>query len=238
MKTTMALKPLAFALAALMAVAAHAGQGGGQGPQQPNNPPAAPTSSAATVNDGQSNHGNVVLNDKTKNNGSVNDSFKNYSGIAGSNTAAGDNNQGKNDVAITAGDADFVFATVSSAQANYGNLVINSGTKNNASVNDSFKDFSGIGQSNVAAGTSNQGSNSVAINAGEGKGGAATINAVQEVTGNLTLNLSSGHGWKTTPVTNNASTNNSFTNFSGIGASNVSAGGNNQGQNNTAITRF
>lgn len=231
MKPTTALKPLAFALAALMAVAAQAGDYHPYKPQ--------PTSSAATVNDGQSNHGNTVLNDKTENDASVNDSFRNYSGIGGSNTAAGDNNQGKNDVAITAGDADFVFATVNSAQANSGNLVVNNATQNDASVNDSFNNGSGIGQSNVAAGTSNQGSNSVAINSGDGKGGASTINAAQEVTGNLTLNLSStGHGWKTTPVRNDASVNSSFNSSSGITASNVAAGSNNQGQNNVAITRF
>jgi hypothetical protein len=227
MKTTMALKPLAFALAALMAVAAQAGDYNKK------------TSSTATVNDAQYNHGNAVLNDKTQNNASVNSSFNNSSGIVGSNTAAGDNNQGKNDVAITSGDADFVFATVNSGQANYGNLVINSGTKNNASVNNSFNDARGIAQSNVAAGTSNQGSNSVAMNAGKnGDGGAATINAVQDVTGNLTVNLSSGHGWKTSPVVNNASVNSSFNNSSGIVGSNVAAGSNNQGQNNVAITRF
>ena len=225
MKTTMALKPLAFALAALMAVAAQADY--------------KKTSSTATVNDGQYNHGNVVLNDKTQNNASVNNSFNNSSGIAGSNNAAGDNNQGKNDVAITSGDADFVFATVNSGQANYSNMVINSGTKNNASVNSSFNDAKGIAQSNVAAGTSNQGSNSVAMNAGNyGDGGAATINAVQDVTGNLTVNLSTGHGWKTSPVVNNASVNSSFNTSSGIVGSNVAAGSNNQGQNNVAITRF
>ncbi|TFY90952.1 heme utilization protein [Pseudomonas nabeulensis] len=235
MKTTMALKPLAFALAALMAVAA---QANGYNPPKPQ---PEPTSSTATVNDGQSNHGNAVINDKTENNASVNQSFKNYSGVAGSNTAAGDNNQGKNDVAITAGDADFVFATVNSGQDNRGNFVLNSATENNGSVNNSFNNGSGIGQSNVAAGTSNQGSNSVAINSGDdGKGGAATINAKQEVTGNLTLNLSAttGHGWKTTPVTNNASVNSSFNNATGIVGSNVAAGSGNQGQNNVAITRF
>ncbi|WP_240995203.1 heme utilization protein [Pseudomonas sp. MYb60] len=214
-----------------MAVAA---QADGYKPYKPQ-----PTSSAATVNDGQSNHGNAVINDKTENNASVNGSFRDYSGIAGSNSQAGDNNQGKNDVAITAGDADFVFATVNSAQVNYGNVVLNKATENNASVNDSFNNGSGIGQSNVAAGTSNQGSNSVAINAGDGKGGASTINASQEVTSNLTLNLSStGKGWKSTPVTNNASVNNSFNSATGIVGSNVAAGSGNQGQNNVAITRF
>lgn len=236
MKTTMALKPLAFALAALMAVAAQAGQsehGGGHG-----QPPAPTTSSAATTNDGQSNHGNAVLNDKTKNNASVNDSVGNYSGIVGNNTLSGDNNQGKNDVAITSGDAAFVFATVNSAQSNGGNLVINSGSTSNASVNNSGNYGSGIIQSNVEAGTSNQGSNSTAINSGDGKGGAATVNAVQDVSGNLTVNLSSGHGWKTSPVTNNASVNNSFNHSSGIVGSNTLSGSNNQGQNNVAITRF
>lgn len=59
MKTTMALKPLAFALAALMAVAAQAGQ--------PNHyPQPAPTTASATTLDGQSNHGNVVTNEKPK----------------------------------------------------------------------------------------------------------------------------------------------------------------------------
>lgn len=232
MKTTMALKPLAFALAALMAVAAQAGQ--------PNHhpQPAPPTTLAVTTNDGQSNHGNVVINDKTKNNGSVNDSLNNYSGVVGNNTLSGDNNQGKNDVAIGSGDADFVFATVNSAQSNGGNFVLNGGTKNNASVNDSGNYGSGIAQSTVAAGTSNQGSNSTAIASGNGNAGGATINAVQDVSGNLTLNVSSGHAWSAKPVVNNASVNDSFNHSSGVVGSNTLSGSNNQGQNNVSITRF
>jgi len=231
MKPTMALKPLAFALAALMAVAAQAGQ--------THHHPQPPTVAAAAANDGQSNHhGNVVLNDKTKNNASVNDSLNNYSGVVGNNTLSGDNNQGKNDVAIGSGDADFVFATVNSAQSNSGNLVINGGTKNNASVNDSGNYGSGIIQSTVASGTSNQGSNSTAIASGNGNAGGATVNAVQDVSGNLSVNLSSGHGWSTKPVTNNASVNSSFNHASGIVGSNTLSGSNNQAQNNVAVTRF
>lgn len=226
MKPTTALKPLAFALAALMAVAA---QAGGYH---------APTTSTATANDGQSNQGNTVINGKTKNNASVNDSLNNYSGVVGNVTQSGDNNQGKNDVAITSGDADFVFATVNSAQSNGGNLVINSGAKNNASVNDSGNYGSGIVQSVTQAGTSNQGSNSTVINSGNGKAGGATVNAVQDVSGNLSLNLSSGHGWSAKPVVNNASVNNSFNHASGVVGNVTQAGGNNQGQNNVAITRF
>jgi hypothetical protein len=231
----MALKPLAFALAALMAVAAQAGQphhGGGGSPQP------APTTAAATTLDGQSNHGNVVLNDKTKNNASANDSYNNISGVANGNVLSGDNNQGKNDVAIVSGDADFVFASTGTAQSNTGNLVVNSGTKNNASLNDSGNHASGVIQLNAASGTSNQGSNSVAIASGNGDSGAATVTGVQDVSGNLTLNLSSGHGWSSKPVVNNASVNNSMNFSSGVSNSNVLSGSNNQGQNNVAITRF
>jgi len=244
MKPTTALKPLAFALAALMAVAAQAGSGGGGGGSgyPTPTPTPAPTTASATSNDGQSNHGNVVLNDKTKNNASANESYNNISGIANGNVLSGDNNQGKNDVVVQSADADFVFATVNSAQQNYGNLVINSGTKNNASLNDSGNHASGIIQLNAAAGTSNQGSNSTVIQANkDGSGGAATVNGVQDVSGNLTLNLSSGHGWNTKPVTNNASVNNSMNFSSGVSNSNVLSGSNNQGQNNVVVqstTRF
>ena len=196
------------------------------------------TTSTATANDGQNNHGNVVLNDKTKNDASVNDSLNDYSGVVGNNTLSGDNNQGKNDVAITSGDADFVFATVNSVQSNGANLVINRGTQNDASVNDSGNNGSGIIQSTVAAGTSNQGSNSTVINSGRGDAGGATVNAVQDVSGNLSVNLSSGHGWSAKPVRNDASVNSSFNQSSGVVGTNTLSGGNNQGQNNVAITRF
>ena len=241
MKPTMALKPLVFALTALMAIAAQAGGGHGGGNTPPPTTPA-PTTASATSNDGQSNHGNVVLNDKTKNNASANESYNNTQGIANGNILSGDNNQGKNDVVVQSADADFVFATVNSAQQNYGNLVINSGTKNNASLNESGNHAQGVIQLNAAAGTSNQGSNSTVIQANkDGSGGAATINGVQDVSGNLTVNLASGHGWNSKPVTNNASVNNSLNFSSGVSNSNVLSGSNNQGQNNVVVqstTRF
>src|SRR5450830_921135 len=218
MKPTMALKPLAFALAALMAVAAQAGE--------TYHHPKPPTVAAAAANDGQSNHGNVVINDKTQNNASANSSY----------------NQGKNDVVVQSADADFVFASVNSAQSNTGNLVINSGTKNNASLNDSGNNASGIIQLNAAAGTSNQASNSTVIQSNkDGSGGLATVNGVQEVSSNLTLNVSSGHSWSAKPVVNNASVNNSMNYSSGVSNSNVLSGSNNQGQNNVVVqstTRF
>ncbi|WP_338480819.1 heme utilization protein [Pseudomonas trivialis] len=227
MKTTTALKPLAFALAALMAVAA---QAGGYH---------APTTAAATTVDGQNNKGNTVLNDKTENNASTTDSYNHISGVANGNVLSGDNNQGKNDVAIVSGDADFVFASTGTAQSNGGNLAINGGSQNNASLNSSGNNASGVIQLNAASGTSNQGSNSVAIASGNGDSGAAVVSGVQDVSSNLTVNLSSGHGWGAkSVVTNNASVNNSLNYSSGVSNSNVLSGSNNQGQNNVAITRF
>lgn len=227
MKTTTALKPLAFALAALMAVAA---QAGGYH---------APTTAAATTVDGQSNKGNTVLNDKTENNASTTDSYNHISGVANGNVLSGDNNQGKNDVAIVSGDADFVFASTGTAQSNGGNVAINGGSQNNTSLNSSGNNASGVIQLNAATGTSNQGSNSVAIASGNGDSGAAVVSGVQDVSGNLTVNLSSGHGWGAkSVVTNNASVNNSLNYSSGVSNSNVLSGSNNQGQNNVAITRF
>ncbi|NWD53752.1 heme utilization protein [Pseudomonas veronii] len=234
MKPTMALKPLAFALAALMAVAAQAGQ--------THHHPQPPTVAAAAANDGQSNHGNVVINDKTQNNASANSSYNHSSGVANGNVLSGDNNQGKNDVVVQSADADFVFAAVNSAQSNTGNLVINNGTKNNASLNDSGNNASGIIQLNAAAGTSNQASNSTVVQSNkDGSGGLATVNGVQEVSSNLTLNISSGHSWSAKPVVNNASVNNSMNYSSGVSNSNVLSGSNNQGQNNVVVqstTRF
>ena len=136
-----------------------------------------------------------------------------------------------------------MFASVNSAQSNTGNLVINSGTKNNASLNDSGNNASGIIQLNAAAGTSNQASNSTVVQSNQaGNGGLATVNGTQEVSSNLTLNIAaSGHGWSTKPVVNNASVNNSMNYSSGVSNSNVLSGSNNQGQNNVVVqstTRF
>lgn len=230
MKTSMALKPLAFALAALMAVAA---QAGGYH---------APTTAAATVNDGQNNHGSVVINQNTKTNASVDDAVTTNNGATNVNVLSGTDNLGKNDVIVQSADADFVFATVNSAQSSTGNLVVNSGTHSNASVDNSVKGNSGITNLNVESGTSNQGSNSSVVQSNkDGSGGAATINGVQDVSNNLTLNLASGHGWNTKPVVTNASIDNSVQNNKGITNVNVLSGTRNMGQNNVVVqstTRF
>jgi len=224
MKPTLALKPLAFALAALMAVAAQAHDG----------------TLDVKVTDVQNNHGNKVLNQGTENNSSANDSLGGYSGVVGANIQSGDNNQGANGVAIgTAGrDAQQVFASVNVGQSNGGNQVLNAGSTNNASANNSGNGGSGIAGVNISSGTSNQGKNDVALASGDGRTGGASTNTVQDVSGNLTLNVSTGHGWNTTAVTNNSSANSSFNRSSGVVGVNIQSGSGNQGSSSVAITKF
>ncbi|NVZ23313.1 heme utilization protein [Pseudomonas costantinii] len=235
MKPTMALKPLAFALAALMAVAVQAD------PRHHHH--TAPTTLAVSVADSQNNSGNVTLNDKTLNNASTTNSLNSNSGISGGNVLSGTGNAGKNDVAIgSADDAAQVFAAVGVSQNNSGNLVTNSGNTNNASETNSSNSNSGVSQATVAAGTGNAGSNSVAIAAGDGKSGGASITAIQNVSGNLTLNATaSGHGWgwgSSKIVTNNASLTNSGNSNVGVSGINNLSGTGNLGANNVSITKF
>jgi len=224
MKPTLALKPLAFALAALMAVAAQAHDG----------------TLDVKVTDVQNNHGNKVLNQSTENNASSNDSLGGYSGVVGANIQSGDNNQGANGVAIGSADRDAsqVFASVNVGQSNGGNQVLNAGTTNNASANNSGNGGSGIAGVNISSGTSNQGKNDVALASGDGRNGGASTNTVQDVSGNLTLNVSTGHGWSAAAVTNNASVNDSFNRSSGVVGVNVQAGSGNQGSNSVSVVKF
>ena len=97
MKTTMALKPLVFALAAVMAMAAQAGgndhgNNGGHGHNPP--PPKGPTleellqigaGAGAAVLDVQNNGGNTVLNQGTQNNAGISGSLNGANGNIGAN---------------------------------------------------------------------------------------------------------------------------------------------------------
>ena len=82
--------------------------------------------SGATVDTKQQTVEQGVQNSIVDNNASVDgSSFQNAQGNAGVNTAAGDNNAQTNDAALSAVDAQFVFANASSYgyQTAQGNLV-------------------------------------------------------------------------------------------------------------------
>lgn len=234
MKPQMALKPLVFALAALMAAAAQAG-GWHPAPQ--------PTGTiAAVVTDVQNSAGNKFDDTKTENNASADNSVNNNSGNAGINVQAGSANQADNSAAISSakGDAATVFGVVDVNQNSVLNTYVNKGTQNNASLDNSINGNSGNVGYNGQAGQGNQGKNNLAIVTADGKNIAAAANTEQNSLGNSYLNAAAtshgyGYGGKPQYVSNNASLDNSVNRNSGNMGVNLQSGSGNQGSNSLAI---
>ena len=137
MKPQMALKPMVFALAALMAAAAQAG-GWHPAPQ--------PTGVVASVvTDVQNSVGNKFDDTKTENNASADNSVNGNSGNTGVNVQSGSGNQGDNSGAISSAKGDFatVFAVVDVNQNSALNNFVSKGIQNNASVDNGINGNSG-----------------------------------------------------------------------------------------------
>ncbi|OLS61802.1 heme utilization protein [Pseudomonas putida] len=198
MKPQMALKPLVFALAAVMAVAAQAGgrgndnHHGGHGGHDNDNTSyllslLVNAGAAATVIDTQSNSGNWVKNEATRNDAKMDNSANGSQGNLGANTAAGDGNQQDNVAAIATADENFIFgsamAVSSATQNNVGNTVKNYSTRNNATLNSSANGSSGNIGVNVTAGDFNQQKNNLAIAVSGGRVAVASAAANQSTTG-------------------------------------------------------
>lgn len=237
MKPTLALKPLVFALAALMAVAAQADN------QDKWKPTPAPSGTvAAVVTDSQLSKDNKFDDTKTNNDASANHSLNNSDGNLGANVASGSGHQQANSVAITssaAKDALAVFAIVDVEQTSKQNKFTNKGTQNDASLNRSANNSSGNVGVNITAGQGNQQKNDLAIVTSDGKNiGAAAITS-QESLNNTFLNTAAagkGYGnWGKTYVNNDASINRSGNNASGNIGINVSAGSGNQQSNSLSL---
>ncbi|NMZ17911.1 hypothetical protein HBO08_12770 [Pseudomonas rhodesiae] len=234
MKPQMALKPLVFALAALMAAAAQAG-GWHPAPQ--------PTGTiAAVVTDVQNSAGNKFDDTKTENNASADNSVNSNSGNAGVNAQAGSANQADNSAAISSakGDAATVFGVVDVNQNSVLNTYVNKGTQNNASLDNAINGNSGNVGYNGQAGQGNQGKNNLAIVTADGKNIAAAANTEQNSLGNSYLNAAAtshgyGYGGKPQYVSNNASLDNSVNRNSGNMGVNLQSGSGNQGSNSLAI---
>lgn len=199
MKPTMALKPLVFALAAVMAMAAQAdgnGRGNGHGNGHGNHGPQGPSfeqllsitaGASATVMDEQNSDGNVVTNQATRNTAEAADSLNGSNGNMGANIAAGDGNQQDNAAAIATADEAFIFgsavATSSAMQVNNNNYVKNNSTRNNASLTNAGNNGSGNIGINVTAGNFNQQKNNLAIAVSGGRVAEAAASADQSSTG-------------------------------------------------------
>lgn len=205
MNPTTALKPLAFALAAVMAFAAQAGglddheQVNGQ---DNNHQPKGPTleqimqitaGAGAAVLDSQKNSGSSVLNRDTRNDARIDDSLNNSNGNMGANVAAGNGNQQDNAAALATADESFIFGTavaVSSAtQRSTGNTARNNSNTNNTTLNNAGNSGSGNIGINVTTGDFNQQKNNLAIAVSGGRVAVAAAAANQSTSGlNVTNN--------------------------------------------------
>lgn len=231
MKPQMALKPMVFALAALMAAAAQAG-GWHPTPQ--------PTGTvAAVVTDVQKSTHNKFDDTQTENNASADDSVNGNSGNVGVNAQSGSGNQADNAGAISSAKGDFntVFAVIDVDQGSTHNKFVNKGTQNNASLDNSITGNSGNVGYNGQAGQGNQGKNNLAITTADGKNIAAASNTEQNSLNNSYLNTAaSSHGYgKPQYVSNNASLDNSVNRNSGNVGVNLQSGAGNQGSNSLSI---
>ncbi|MBD8097560.1 hypothetical protein IFR08_07000 [Pseudomonas fluorescens] len=231
MKPQMALKPLVFALAALMAAAAQAGSW---------HPAPQPTGTvAAVVTDVQKSQHNTFEDSNTENNASADNSVTGNSGNVGVNVQSGSGNQADNAGAISSAKGDFasVFAVIDVDQASTHNNFVNKGTQNNASLDGSVNGNSGNVGYNGQAGQGNEGKNNLAITTADGKNIAAASNTEQNSLNNSYLNTAvSSHGYgKPQYVSNNASLDNSVNRNSGNVGVNLQSGAGNQGSNSLSI---
>ncbi|KAF2395000.1 MULTISPECIES: heme utilization protein [Pseudomonas] len=182
MKPSMAIKPLVFAIAAVMAVAVQAGQrdddhnghhnGHNNNGQHTPPPTKIPVYATANAWDTQSSTNNRISNNGTINEAEMNNSATGTSGNVGVNVAAGDGNQQDNAAAIAnaaaaAPDNAFVFGTASATaevtQTSSNNRVNNYGSTASATMSGSANGGSGNMGVNIAGGDLNQQKNTMAI---------------------------------------------------------------------------
>ncbi|AFY19684.1 hypothetical protein [Pseudomonas sp. UW4] len=205
MNPTTALKPLAFALAAVMAFAAQAAgvddpeQANGQGSnQQPNGPSLEQilqitAGAGAAVLDSQESSDSGVVNRGTQNDAKIDNSLNNSNGNMGANVAAGNGNQQDNAAALATADEAFIFgsavAVSSATQRNTGNTARNRSNTNNTSLNNAGNSGSGNIGINVTTGDFNQQKNNLAIAVSGGRVAVAAAAANQSTSGlNVTNN--------------------------------------------------
>ncbi|EJM64891.1 hypothetical protein PMI30_03530 [Pseudomonas sp. GM50] len=176
MKPSMALKPLVFAIAAVMAVAVQANDWRDNDHHHGHKPPPPtkiPVYATANAWDNQSSTGNRIRNEGTVNEAEMSSSATGASGNVGVNVAAGNGNQQDNASAIanaasnSSQDNSFVFgtaeATADVTQYSNNNRVNNFGSTASAVMGGSGNGGSGNMGINIAGGDLNQQKNTMAI---------------------------------------------------------------------------
>ncbi|WP_312936043.1 heme utilization protein [Pseudomonas sp.] len=216
MKPTLALKPLVFALAAVMAVAAQADTRTGNSNNNNNDTLLqllVNSGAAATVTDTQSNGDNASLNQGTRNDARMESSANGSQGNLGANTAGGSGNQQDNVAAIATADESFIFGSAvalsTATQLNSGNNVLNRSASNNASLSNSANGSSGNIGVNVSAGDFNQQKNNLAIAVSGGRVAVAAAGANQTVQG-LNVENRADRSQEVTTLTNATTTTGTY----------------------------
>jgi hypothetical protein len=222
MKPSMAIKPLVFAIAAVMAVAVQAGQNdrrndhhnGHHHNNGHHTPPPTKIPVYATANawDSQSSTDNTITNQGTINEAEMNQSAVGASGNVGVNVAAGNGNQQDNAAAIANAASDssldnsFVFGTAEATadvrQYSNGNRVDNWSTQSSAIMSGSADGAEGNVGVNIAGGDLNQQKNTMAIANTHAPLGNATATASADQDGpGLVVNNSADRTYRVDTLT-------------------------------------
>jgi len=222
MKPSMAIKPLVFAIAAIMAVAVQAGQNdrrndhhnGHHHNNGHHKPPPTKIPVYATANawDNQSSTDNTITNQGTINEAEMNQSAVGASGNVGVNVAAGNGNQQDNAAAIANAASDssldnsFVFGTAEATadvrQYSNGNRVDNWSTQSSAIMSGSADGAEGNVGVNIAGGDLNQQKNTMAIANTHAPLGNATATASADQDGpGLVVNNSADRTYRVDTLT-------------------------------------
>lgn len=204
----------------------------------------------AVTDSKQLNEENEVTNASTDNTGSISGgAFQGASGNIAANVAGGDNNQQANDAALSASDADMVFARASnfSFQSSSDNATTNGGTTNSAGLSGgAFQGASGNIAVNAAAGAGNGQQNSFSAAVSNEGSAEATSAGVQQSYDNVTENglaevsvevPLAGDVVIGGPSTSNSAyiSGGSFQNASGNISANAASGSGNMQRNSLAI---
>jgi hypothetical protein len=180
----MTIKPLVFALAAIMAVAAQAQQRNDHDPSLVTN-----TVATAEVADAQTSQYNTVLNQGTHDSATLDSSGSKANGNLGINVAGGVGNQQDNAAAIATADESFIFGSATSVtsatQNNNNTAAANYSTHATTALTNSGNSSSGNIGMNAASGDYNQQKNNLAIAVSGGR--VATATAAANQTSNNTV---------------------------------------------------
>ena len=196
----------------------------------------------AIIDNRQSSSNNVGMNDMLTNEASIADDVgSEASGNLAFNVAAGDNNVQDNAAALSAADASFAFgmadAEVFVNQAGSGNLTLNSGVTNDASMGgNAFNAASGNIGVNIAAGNNNQQKNALAASVATSAYAQSSVSSNQHSSGNATENTGHYERRSETVSIDMSGTVDGFTMAEGYGIYEGSSQGSFEGSSSTSLS--